>query len=282
MSQPPHPLSDPAGEMLSRMGSAALRQRLQQTLGAAAPRLELPRDDGCVPSVVLVPLAAGIGNSTGVCLILNKRSRRVRQPGDLCCPGGGLHPILDPLGARLLTWPGSPLWRGPVGRRWRKDGSRRGRRLRTLLAAALREGFEEMRLNPLRVEVLGLLPRQDLVMFRRVIFPMVVWVHGPRRFRPNWEVESILEIPLARLLEEGRYRRCRFQMPEGAPEAARFRSLEFPCFAHQTPGGTEWLWGATFRIVLNLLETTLGFAPPPPERLPPVTRMLDPRYLDGR
>ena len=32
------------------------------------------------------------------CLILNKRSLKVRQPGDLCCPGGSV----DPLSTRIL------------------------------------------------------------------------------------------------------------------------------------------------------------------------------------
>jgi len=37
-----------------------------------------------------------------ICLILNKRSARVRQAGDLCCPGGRVNPRFDFYAARLL------------------------------------------------------------------------------------------------------------------------------------------------------------------------------------
>ena len=47
------------------------------------------------------------------CLILNKRSARVKQAGDLCCPGGGVQPGLDGLLARSMTLPGMPIWRWP-------------------------------------------------------------------------------------------------------------------------------------------------------------------------
>lgn len=260
------------------------RERVLRALSSQAPPEAEAPGDAAVPSVVLVPLAAGEenGNAPGISLILNKRSRRVRQAGDLCCPGGGIQPLLDRLGGGLLTWPGSPLKRSPLGCRWSRDRSPQGRRLRTYLAAALREGFEEMRLNPMRVEFLGMLPRQELVLFRRVIYPMVVWLRGPQRFRPNWEVESILRVPLHRLLQSENYRLCRFRVPAGAPAEVPARKLEFPCFAHQTDDGTEWLWGATYRIVMSLLDIALGFVPPPETRLPQITRALDSRYLKGR
>ena len=35
------------------------------------------------------------GDDTGPFLFLNKRSARVKQPGDLCCPGGSIAPRLD-------------------------------------------------------------------------------------------------------------------------------------------------------------------------------------------
>ncbi|HSM74653.1 MAG TPA: hypothetical protein VK852_08460, partial [Desulfobacterales bacterium] len=74
-----------------------------------------------------------------------------------------------------------------------------------LLAAALREGFEEMRLNPLGVEFLAPMQAQRLVLFQRVIYPLVGWVPRQRRFIPNWEVDKIVRIPLAALLDPVNY-----------------------------------------------------------------------------
>jgi hypothetical protein len=274
-AQPPPPVTT--------LRPADFRERVQRALGSQAPPGDHAQQAGVVPSVVLVALAADqpAGDPCGISLVLNKRSRRVRQPGDLCCPGGGIQPLLDRLGGGLLAWPGSPLQRSPLGRRWARDRSPEGRLLRTFLAAALREGFEEMRLNPLRVEFLGMLPRQELILFRRVIHPMVVWLHGVQRLRPNWEVESILRVPLHRLLQAEHYRLCRFHVPVASPAGAPPRKMEFPCFAHQTGNGTEWLWGATYRIVMSLLHIVLGYAPPPEADLPLVTRTLDSRYLGG-
>ena len=76
-----------------------------------------------------------------------------------------------------------------------------------LLAASLREGLEEMRLNPLGVEFLGALPLQRLVMFKREIYPFVGWVGRQRRFFPNWGVTDIVYIPLGTFLDPKRYAR---------------------------------------------------------------------------
>ena len=46
-------------------------------------------------------------------LILNKRSDKVKQPGDLCCPGGGVMPGIDGFLAKTMTLPGLPMWRWP-------------------------------------------------------------------------------------------------------------------------------------------------------------------------
>ena len=77
------------------------------------------------------------------CLILNKRSSKVRQPGDICCPGGGIAPHLDRLGAHLLRLPGTPLRKWIYYRFWRRRAPQGMPRLRLLLATALREGTAE-------------------------------------------------------------------------------------------------------------------------------------------
>ncbi|MBW1821482.1 MAG: hypothetical protein JRI92_06915 [Deltaproteobacteria bacterium] len=86
------------------------------------------------------------------CLILNKRSLKVKQAGDLCCPGGSISSRLDSFLAKLLYLPGSSLSNWPYWHRWRKEQNRQARRLALLFATSLREGFEEMRLNPFGVK----------------------------------------------------------------------------------------------------------------------------------
>ena len=52
---------------------------------------------GILPSCVMLllgPHTVANGGPPDPCLILNKRSQRVRQPGDLCCPGGGITPVV--------------------------------------------------------------------------------------------------------------------------------------------------------------------------------------------
>lgn len=214
-------------------------------------------------------------------LILNKRSQRVRQPGDICCPGGGIEPRVDPILARLLRLPASPLKRWPHYWAWRLERPEELHRLHVLLATALREGFEEMRLNPLTVLFLGGLPPESLVMFRRLIQPLVVWVGRQRRFYPNWEVERVVRVSIKDLLNPARYICYRLTMPSRHPDAAHGGRLDFPAFRFATPGGTEILWGATFRIAMGFLNQVLGFTPPELETLEVVERKLPPRYMTG-
>ncbi len=215
------------------------------------------------------------------CLILNKRSQNVRQPGDLCCPGGGIHPRLDPFLAKLLGLPFLALGAWPSWKNWRKHHPEKARRLSIMLAAALREGFEEMRVNPLGVRFLGQLPPEHLVMFHRLIFPLVGWITHQHRFFPNGEVEKIIFIPMRALLNPDRY--CRLYLRfENAPGIhAGAEEMTFPGFVHQDQKGTEYLWGATYRITIRFLETAFGFQPPPPAALPLVQGLLNQRYLQG-
>ena len=214
------------------------------------------------------------------CLILNKRSARVRQAGDLCCPGGGITPGLDRPASGLLRLPGSPLSRWPY---WPglKQIDVNGR-LRLLMATAFREGLEEMRLNPLGLEFLGLLPPQDLVLFSRRIFPLVCRVKRQRRFFPNWEVEKIVPIPLRQLLDPGRYARYRLTIDIPRPDRSEPEIKHLACFIHRyRSGGSEIFWGATLRMALEFLEIVYGFTPPETDSLPVVSGRLTRAYLTG-
>ncbi len=215
------------------------------------------------------------------CLILNKRSSRVRQPGDICCPGGGVEPRIDTLLAHLLRLPGSPLRNWVHYRRWQSEHPRELKRLHLLLATALREGLEEMRLNPLTVRFLGSLPPEPLVMFRRVIYPLVVWVDRQQRFYPNWEVERVVRIPLHTLLKPDHYICYRLSMPRSPPGAGGANRLDFPALQWSTPQGAEILWGATYRIAMRFLDRVMGFTAPGIETLEVVERELPPEYMTG-
>jgi hypothetical protein len=222
-----------------------------------------------------------LAKDTGPCLILNKRSARVRQPGDLCCPGGSIAPRLDIPLAKLLRLPFWPRLRR-LHRKGRQDGaSATAFALALLLATGLRESFEEMRLNPLSVRYLGALPPERLVMFRRVIYPLVCRVPGQYRFHPNWEVAKVVYIPLRELLKPLNYARYRLKIDIAPARPQSVRDRDFPCFVHRSADSVERLWGATYRIAMTFLELVFGFRPPPAEQLEVVEGRLGRHYLKG-
>jgi len=216
------------------------------------------------------------------CLILNKRSSRVPQPGDLCCPGGGIEPRIDYLAAHLLRLPLSPLRHWPHYRTWRMETPQRAARLRLLTAAGLREGMEEMRLNPFGVRFLGGLPPERLVMFKRTIAPLVAWVHRQRHFHPNWEVERIVRIPLRAMLVPDGYIALRLQMGDQDTGRQGSGGSVFPAFRFHSQNGTEILWGATYRITMQFLERVFGFHPPEQNTCAMVEKRLTADYLTGK
>jgi hypothetical protein len=234
---------------------------------------------------VLLLLGPGPDNSSKSaepCLILNKRSLKVRQPGDLCFPGGSITPRLDRTLAKLLSLPIASLGRWHFWPQWKRAHPRAARLLALLWATGLRESLEEMRLNPFCVEFLGLLPPQNLVMFKRQIYPLVAWVERQRRFYPNWEVDKILHVPLKHLLNPVNYRRYRLQMKTSAAADDSDMTHDFPCFPIQRNGATEILWGATFRITALFLEYVFDFKPPPPDTLSIIEGRLARNYHTGQ
>jgi len=256
----------------------AFPDRIAAALAKAAGREDHASPDA--DAAVLFLLSPGCGGDEdhrGPCLVLNRRSRHVRQPGDLCCPGGRVQLPLDRWGGRLLRLPGTPLtrWAG-----WPLVRQRKGMaQLTMLLAAGLREGAEEMRLNPFGVRFLGTLPPQPLVLFRRLIAPLVCWVPRQRRFFPNWEVERVVFIPLDNLLRSEHYARFRLEMT-GADGSKIVR--DFPCFVHSGSGGRELLWGATFRIAMDFLAAVYDFQPPQLDLQPTIHGHLSASYAGKR
>jgi 8-oxo-dGTP pyrophosphatase MutT (NUDIX family) len=212
------------------------------------------------------------------CVLLNKRSLKVKQPGDLCFPGGRVSQPLDALLSRFLRMPFLALARWPYWRTWQANKRTEAKRLSLLLAASLREALEEMRVNPLGVTFLGPMPSQGLVMFRRVIYPMVGWLPRQKRFLPNWEVDRIVFVPLRSLLQPERYGVYRLQYRgDGAPGMTQ----DFPCFLHQDETGSEVLWGATYRIIMVFLEMVFGFKPPGGADIRVIEGNLEKGYWQG-
>lgn len=237
--------------------------------------------NGDFRTISAVLFLLGTGTDGTPQLILNRRSPHVRQAGDLCCPGGGVSPKLDLFLARWLDLPVTPLFKWPHRKWWRRH--RRGdyAKLSILLTTALREGLEEMRLNPFGVTFLGPLPAQQLVLFQRSIYPLAVFVDRQQRFYPNWEVDKIIRIPLADLLSAQNYGRIAMSGKGIHHGPLKVSQREFPCFIHRDHDQNELLWGATYRITMNFLQTVFDFVPPDTESLPIIHRRIDRHYLEG-
>ena len=265
-----------------------LRAHIQHSLqGAPNP---LPQWDDGAPigndlSVVLFLVGMHRSEpqrSPESCVILNKRSLKVRQPGDICCPGGGIMPRLDHWISHLLKLPFSPLRQWDYFHTWQQRAPDSMPRLGLLLATALREGLEEMRLNPMGVAFQGILPPEQLVMFNRVIYPLVGWIKYQQRFFPNWEVERIVRVPIRQLLNPDNYILLRLIPRANNHGRSADMPSDFPAFRHQSDEGTEILWGATYRIAMNFLSRVFNFIPPSTYNGVTVEKRLTSAYLTGR
>lgn len=273
-----HLLNDPEGLQ------SVILQLLEKKCGSESLFRNDAGDRVRTSSVMLLLQVHGhLGNGDPeIGVILNKRSKEVRQAGDLCCPGGTANGRIDPYLARLLVLPGSPLTRWPHWPHLRRHCPHSSELLALLLATALRESWEEMRLLPMGVKFLGPLPSQCLIVFRRVIHPMVGWVRWQNRFSPSWEVEKILTIPLRAFLDPSRYALMRLQVPPQLEWRFNGSNHDFPCFRYEHGGERETLWGVTYRIVTSLVEMVFDFRPPEDRHLPMVLETLDECYVHGR
>ncbi|SFM76014.1 NUDIX hydrolase [Thermodesulforhabdus norvegica] len=218
-------------------------------------------------SSVLVPLREVSGHLS---IMLNKRSRFVPQPGDLCFPGGRIEPLVDTLiGLGVL-----------LKKPWfvEKAGGKK-RLISLLMSTAFRESWEELRLNPFRIEPLGILPPQDLVMFKKRIIPFLGRIKGDPNLRVNGrEVEKVIWLPVKDLFLKERYALYRLY---GLPGRDENEGVDFPCFLYQDGVSVEILWGATYRIVMTFLKVFWGFAPPELESRPVVPGTFSKNYLTG-
>jgi 8-oxo-dGTP pyrophosphatase MutT (NUDIX family) len=275
-----------ASELLS--DAEALQQHIMQVLWTRVerepmfPSLGAPGVRNSSVLFLLSQQTALSGHSTEICLILTKRSRKVRQAGDLCCPGGIVEQRLDANLGKMLALPLTPLTLWPHWLTLQESQPQTARKLALLFAAGLRESWEELRLNPFRVRFLGPLPEQRLIMFHRVIHPLVGWVGRQRRFFPSWEVDRIVAIPFPALLNPANYCRYRLYVASHLEERLQRGTQDFPCFLHHQGGRTEVLWGATYWIVTLFLELVFGFHEPDVSAMPFIPGLLDEGYINGR
>ncbi len=224
--------------------------------------------------------AAEIGQGE-YCFHLIKRSARVSQPGDLSCPGGMLAPMLDFLLTPMLVYGIVPILSGHARQFARQRPSAEFDALMLFLTGAVREAWEEIRLNPFNVQFIGPLPCHSLILFRRTIFPLVGLVKNMPCYRPNHEVERIVEIPLGAFFQKDNYARLQIKAVDSIRRGDQ-TSWEFPCFIQREgKNGQDILWGATFHIIVRFLEILFDFKLPDISSHPVITRTLGQTYITG-
>jgi 8-oxo-dGTP pyrophosphatase MutT (NUDIX family) len=118
--------------------------------------------------------------------------------------------------------------------------------------AALREAHEEVLLDPALVEIVGELDHLNTIVSRSYIVPIVGRLTQRPVLRPSSaEVDRILFVPLAELRRTDTYR----EEVWGAPptdRAIHFFELD-----------DETVWGATGRMLVQLLSIAHGVEAPP-------------------
>ncbi|MFH1079336.1 MAG: CoA pyrophosphatase [Pseudomonadota bacterium] len=215
------------------------------------------------------------------CIQLIKRSARVSQPGDLSCPGGMLAPRLDVLLTPLMVYGIIPVLGGVAKQYARLRPSAEFDALMLFLTGAVREAWEEIRLSPFNVQFLGPLPCHSLVLFRRTIFPLVGLVKNMPSYRPNHEVERIVEIPLEAFFKKENFARLQIHAVDSIKRGDQ-TSWELPCFIQREgENGQDVLWGATFHIIVRFLEILFDFKLPDISLHPVITRTLGQTYITG-
>ena len=177
---------------------------------------------GARRSAVLVPIYEDDGRAT---VVLTRRAQHLRShKGEVAFPGGG-----------------------------QDEGE-------SLMEAALREAREEIALDTDIVEIVGELDHLATVASNSSIVPYVgILPAKPTKLQPNpSEVEAILFVTLDELLEDDVFRTELWSWQAGVPAAPD--SGERPVHFFDLYGDT--IWGATARMLVNLLSIVTGVAHP--------------------
>jgi hydroxyethylthiazole kinase-like uncharacterized protein yjeF len=178
--------------------------RLHAALASVPERARTPPAEARVGAVLILVEQT----SAGPAVVLTRRRRDLRShPGQLSFPGGR-----------------------------REPGE-------TLERSALREAHEEIGLEPASVEVVGTGPTFYIPPSRFWVAPVLARWRDPHELAENpWEVDAILRVPLAHLLDPSRLRHTPL-------------SLEGSTWAWQLED--DLLWGATAAVLSVLLDTAV-------------------------
>ena len=121
----------------------------------------------------------------------------------------------------------------------------------SLLHTALREMQEEIGLEPRDVRILGELD-DLLTVTDYIVSPYVGIIPHPYPFRVSErEIAEMIEAPLEAFLKPEKLRVSALQEHEGKPYRTYFFHM-----------GPHIVWGATAKILIQLLELAYGFKPP--------------------
>lgn len=184
------------------LGLDAVRERLADLPPPSPPDIAVP---GSRDAAVLLPLFEEAGEAR---LILTKR------------------PDTMPSHRGEIAFPGGKLDVGDV----------------TLEAAALRETYEEIGIDPVDIEVVGELDALGTVGSRFTITPFVGLLEGRPELHPDpVEVARVFDVPLSALLADGVHSEEEWEV--GLPDfTIQFFELD-----------DETVWGATARILTRFL-----------------------------
>ncbi len=192
-------------DLLSRIEAALERPGKPSSDFDLNPDIVLPAGRVVRPAAVLIGIER---TSKGAQVLLTKRSSKLKHhPGQIAFPGGKVDP---------------------------GDAS--------LEAAALREAWEEVGLDPKIVRILGQLPSHETVTSFNVT-PIVAEMIEPFMPIPEvGEVEEVFTVPLAHVLDPDNY----------AIQRRRWRG-KWRSF-YTVPYGPYYIWGATARMLRNLAD----------------------------
>ena len=122
------------------------------------------------------------------------------------------------------------------------------------VAAALREAFEEVDLDPCLVTTVGWLHPLVTMVSASFILPVLGTVEGRPHLTPNpGEVERIFDVSLAELADPAIFHEERWRIPGRVITGSDDNS--FPVWFFEVSG--ELIWGATARMLYELLRVVL-------------------------
>lgn len=122
------------------------------------------------------------------------------------------------------------------------------------VAAALREAFEEVDLDPCLVTTVGWLHPLVTMVSASFILPVLGTVDGRPHLTPNpSEVERIFDVSLAELADPAIFHEERWRVPGRVIAGSDDNS--FPVWFFEISG--ELIWGATARMLYELLTIVL-------------------------